>query len=56
MLHFETLRREREILHKIQQERENELFKIQQERVRSYSKSSKRELGVTQNPAREREK
>ena len=35
-------------------EREDEL-KIQQERERTYSKSSKRERGLTQNPARERE-
>ena len=32
-----------------------ELLKIQQERERSYSKSSNRERGVTQNPATERE-
>ena len=32
-----------------------ELLKIQQERETSYSKSSKRERGVIQNPARERE-
>ena len=44
----------RDDLFKIQQERENDLLKIQQERERSYSKSSKRERGVIQNPAREK--
>ena len=33
-----------------------DVLKIQQERERRYSKSSKRERGGTQNPAREREK
>ena len=33
----------------------NEVLKIKQQRERRYSKSSKRERGGTQNPARERE-
>ena len=44
---------EREELFKIQQEREKELLKIQQQRMND-SKTSKRERGVIQNPARER--
>ena len=46
-------------LFKIQQKRDDDdnLFKIQQKReMMTYSKSSKRERGLIQNPARERER
>ena len=58
-MRLETACEEAEVSSERDGERERhlkkELFKIQQQEERTYSKSSKRERGLIQNPARERE-
>ena len=59
-MRLETACEEAEVSSERDGERERhlkkELFKIQQQEERTYSKSSKRERGLIQNPARERER